>query len=140
MAYPDRSRDRHDTGPPGGAPCAASREPCRARAVVARPGGLWQIAAMSLRKAVIWSRRAATLSPRRLAAVAVALLVAGALHAPASAKETFDRWLAELRAEALRAGTSAATLDTALAGLAPIPEVIEKDRTQPEFTMTFSDY
>src|SRR5690606_5051472 len=90
--------------------------------------------------AVLRSRRAATCSPRRRAAVAVALLVAGALPAPASAKETFDRWLAELRAEALRAGTSAATLDTALAGLAPIPEVIEKDRTQPEFTMTFSDY
>src|SRR5690606_2335920 len=96
---------------------------------------------MSLRKAVFRSRRAATLAPpRRLATIVVALLLAGALPAPASAEAAFDRWLAELRAEALRTGISAATLDTALAGVAPIPEVIEKDRTQPEFTMTFSDY
>ena len=53
---------------------------------------------------------------------------------------SFDQWLVELRAEALRKGISAATLDAALTGLEPIPRVIELDRKQPEFTWTFRDY
>ena len=40
----------------------------------------------------------------------------------------FAVWLEELRAEALEQGISAATLDVALAGVKPIPRVIELDR------------
>ena len=52
----------------------------------------------------------------------------------------FAVWLEELRAEALEQGISAATLDVALAGVKPIPRVIELDRSQPEGTLTFKQY
>lgn len=52
----------------------------------------------------------------------------------------FDAWLAELVAEARAQGISQAILDAALTGIQPIPRVIELDRRQPEFTITFQDY
>jgi membrane-bound lytic murein transglycosylase B len=52
----------------------------------------------------------------------------------------FDAWLAQLRADALAEGISAATLDGALAGLAPIERVVELDRKQPESRFTFQEY
>ncbi len=58
-------------------------------------------------------------------------------HAPT---EPFDIWLEGLRAEALTEGILPGTLDAALAGLAPIPRVIELDRSQPETTLTFQQY
>ena len=57
-----------------------------------------------------------------------------------NAAEDFGVWLEALRAEALEEGISAATLDAALAGVEPIPRVIELDRSQPEGTMTFAQY
>lgn len=56
-------------------------------------------------------------------------------------KAAFDAWLADLRAEALAAGISAATFDAAFAGLdLPIKRVLELDRFQPEFTQTLGTY
>jgi membrane-bound lytic murein transglycosylase B len=52
----------------------------------------------------------------------------------------FDEWLAALRREAAGRGVSGSTLDTALTGLQPMPEVLDLDRRQPEFTMTFAQY
>lgn len=52
----------------------------------------------------------------------------------------FTTWLRALRSEARQQGIRAQTLDTALAGLQPIPRVIELDRRQPEFTMTLTEY
>ena len=52
----------------------------------------------------------------------------------------FAFWLEELRAEALGQGISAATFEVALAGVKPIPRVIELDRSQPEGTLTFKQY
>jgi len=52
----------------------------------------------------------------------------------------FDTWLAEFSAEASAKGISASTLKNALVGIRPIPRVVELDRRQPEFTLTFSDY
>lgn len=63
----------------------------------------------------------------------------GLTGAPAVAEE-FDVWLTKLRTEAVSKGISAATLDSALTGIAPIPRVIELDRRQPEFTLTFAQY
>ena len=40
----------------------------------------------------------------------------------------------------LAASISPATIDSALTGLTPIEEVIERDRTQPEFTLDFRTY
>ena len=52
----------------------------------------------------------------------------------------FASFLAGIRAEALRAGVDTGTLDHALAGIEPIPRVMELARNQPEFKMTFDDY
>jgi membrane-bound lytic murein transglycosylase B len=74
-----------------------------------------------------------------LGALLVWLLVAPVGQAGAQT-ESFADWLAQFRQEAAAAGISAATLDRALAGLEPIPEVIERDRRQPEGRLTFRDY
>jgi len=52
----------------------------------------------------------------------------------------FQDWLREVAVEAEALGVRRATLDHALAGLEPIPRVIELDRRQPEFTMTLDRY
>lgn len=56
------------------------------------------------------------------------------------AENDFSQWLANLRAEALSRGISQATVDTALDNVERIPRVIELDRRQPEFTLTFQQY
>jgi peptidoglycan lytic transglycosylase B len=71
-----------------------------------------------------------------LAGAALVLTVSCA----AAQTATFDEFLADVRAEALQKGIQPATLDVALAGLAPIPRVIELDRRQPESTITFEEY
>jgi membrane-bound lytic murein transglycosylase B len=55
-------------------------------------------------------------------------------------QRSFDAWLQDFRSEALAARISVATLDVALAGLAPLEAVIERDRDQPEFTLDFRSY
>ena len=52
----------------------------------------------------------------------------------------FAAFLAGLRADAVRSGIAPATLDRALAGLAPNQAVLDRDRHQPEFTMTWAQY
>ncbi|MDA0262349.1 MAG: lytic murein transglycosylase, partial [Proteobacteria bacterium] len=56
------------------------------------------------------------------------------------AEESFAQWLTGVRAEALEKGVRAATLDQALTGVTQIPRVVELDRRQPEFTLTFPEY
>lgn len=76
-------------------------------------------------------------------AVLIAGLLAGMLIAPGAYAETqadFDVWLADLRTEAQTKGIRAEILSAALDGIAPIPRIIELDRRQPEFTMTFEEY
>ncbi len=53
---------------------------------------------------------------------------------------TFAQWLAEFRKEAKSLGISNYVFDTALGDAVPIKRVIELDRRQPEFTMTFDEY
>jgi membrane-bound lytic murein transglycosylase B len=59
---------------------------------------------------------------------------------PAAEQLTFASWLEAFRAEAEAEGISPATLDQALAGLEPIPRVLELDQRQPEGRLTFRDY
>lgn len=66
-------------------------------------------------------------------------LTAGAAGAQSDDAQ-FLAWLEGLRAEALAGGISATTLDRSLAGVTPIPRVIELDRHQPESTITFEKY
>ena len=59
----------------------------------------------------------------------------------AARQPSFEAWLADLKAEARGRGISQATLDAAFAGIeAPIERVVELDRSQPEFTLTFWNY
>ncbi|MDZ7713297.1 MAG: lytic murein transglycosylase [Rhodovibrio sp.] len=54
--------------------------------------------------------------------------------------QPFGEWLRDLRAEARDEGIGAATLESALNGVAPVNRVIELDQQQPEFTQTFWTY
>jgi membrane-bound lytic murein transglycosylase B len=67
-----------------------------------------------------------------------------ALLPVAARAETSDpklaAWLRGVRAEALKAGVDAGTLDAALGSVEEIPKVMELARNQPEFKMTFDQY
>lgn len=52
----------------------------------------------------------------------------------------FTLWLEEFRVEALRQGIQPQTLAGALAGVHPLPRVIELDRKQPDDTLTYAQY
>ncbi len=68
------------------------------------------------------------------------LLTAAAVSATAGAPGGFQSFLADLRAQARRAGIAQATLDRALAGLQPNQKVLDRDNHQPEFTLTWAKY
>ncbi len=70
----------------------------------------------------------------------VALISVLLLFAMSGSAEDFQIWLEKLRIEAKDKGISQSVLDEALAGIQPIPRVIELDRRQPEFTLTFTQY
>jgi len=71
------------------------------------------------------------------------ILVSGLALSAAQAQESvvdFDVWLNGVRTEAAGQGISENIIAVALTGIAPIPRVIELDRAQPEFTLTFEQY
>ena len=78
------------------------------------------------------------------ASLRVCLCIAALATPPAAtaarAANDFEPWLAELRREASERGISQQTLDAALGEIAPLPRVIELDRTQPESGPDFCDY
>lgn len=52
----------------------------------------------------------------------------------------FDEWLAGVRTEAAERGIKPEVIDEALAGVGPVEQVLERDRTQPEFTLDLEAY
>ncbi len=76
----------------------------------------------------------------RRVAVALVVLAVAVCTAGYGQAEGFGVWLSEFRAEAAGAGISPATLDAALTGLNPVEEVLNRDRKQPEFKLTFESY
>jgi membrane-bound lytic murein transglycosylase B len=72
------------------------------------------------------------------------ILLAGLAATPFAAahaqENSFANFLAGLRPEARRAGISDATLDAAFANIHPNQKVIDADRKQPEFTLTWARY
>jgi len=52
----------------------------------------------------------------------------------------FEQWLAELRAEAESRGLPADLLDRTLNDVHPVEQILERDRTQAEFTLDLQDY
>ncbi|MDA0240039.1 MAG: lytic murein transglycosylase [Proteobacteria bacterium] len=82
---------------------------------------------------------------RKILRGGAAIIVAGTLASlngtgAAAQNGEFSDWLVKLRAEAKQKGIGEATLNTALNGLTPINRVIELDRHQPEFKLTFQQY
>lgn len=69
-----------------------------------------------------------------------ALCCASALAARGDTAPDFAAWLAQFRQEAQVQGISQATLDAALGGVQPLPQVLELDSRQPEFFETFWNY
>lgn len=51
-----------------------------------------------------------------------------------------NTWISILRTEAVSKGISGSTVDQAFAKFTPIKRVIELDRNQPEFALTFEQY
>ena len=52
----------------------------------------------------------------------------------------FKKWVEGVRVDATKRGISQAIFDEAFKGVKPIPRIIELDRSQPEFTLTFDEY
>src|SRR5580704_16932318 len=75
-----------------------------------------------------------------VAAVPAALATPALIASAEAASGSFEAFLVSMRAEARRAGVADATLDRAFAGLTPNQGVIDRDRHQPEFTMTWARY
>jgi membrane-bound lytic murein transglycosylase B len=67
-----------------------------------------------------------------------ALLAMGV--ARVAAADPFADWLVGLRKQAAADGISQPTLDAAFGKLQPIPKVLDLDKNQPEFTLTFAQY
>jgi len=63
-----------------------------------------------------------------------------AVSEPTDARPSFDQWLTGMRAEAIERGVRPATVDAAFASLAPLDVVVERDRTQAEFTLSLDKY
>jgi len=74
-----------------------------------------------------------------LAMAAFAVLAAPGNSANAQEIDT-AAWLKELKAEAVSKGINGETVDRAFRGFKPIKRVVELDRRQPEFTLTFQQY
>jgi membrane-bound lytic murein transglycosylase B len=80
----------------------------------------------------------------RMAALALlsgsALLASGVSTASATDDPAFAAWLKDLKADAREAGITEETIEEALDDLAPVPNVVELDRKQPETRKTFEQY
>ena len=66
-----------------------------------------------------------------------------AVAASAAAQDSppsFETWLAELRTEALTRGIKQEILDAALADIQPVEQILDRDRTQAEFTLDLTSY
>ena len=72
---------------------------------------------------------------RRALAVSATLLPFAA-----RAQGGFPAFVESVKAEARRAGIREATLQSAFAGVAPNPHIIELDQNQPEFNLTWPEY
>ena len=60
--------------------------------------------------------------------------------APVATPPPFDQWLGALRAEAIERGISAALVERAFADVKPVEQILERDRTQAEFTLDLDAY
>jgi membrane-bound lytic murein transglycosylase B len=80
------------------------------------------------------------LSSLPLTSFAVCNGVRAATGFAAPTQTSFHDFLTGFRQEARQAGISPVTLDRAFAGVAPNQKVLDRDRHQPEFTLTWARY
>jgi len=94
-------------------------------------------------------RRAVTITAMRAAAhlTFIAALLCSTVFAQAPlpvvqlvTPQPFDEWLAALRAEAEGRGLPVELLDRTLSGIQPVEQILERDRTQTEFTLDLEQY
>jgi membrane-bound lytic murein transglycosylase B len=64
----------------------------------------------------------------------------GLCGAASAQDRSFAEWRAQFRDRAIHDGIEAAIFDQAMAGVQPIPRIIELDRAQPESKLVFSEY
>ena len=94
---------------------------------------------------------ATTRTTRRGAVSAIAgalcLTAAALTAAPAAAQNencrntgSFDRWMAEFKAEARASGISERTISASLNGIAFAPDIVQKDRRQSVFSQSFLEF
>ena len=75
----------------------------------------------------------------QLPAVAL-IMVLSFFNSKEAIADTFNSWLVSFKQEAHSQGVSKKTLNNAFVGIKFIPRVVELDRKQPEFTLTFKQY
>jgi membrane-bound lytic murein transglycosylase B len=61
-------------------------------------------------------------------------------HAGPALADNFTAWLAAVRRQARADGVTQGTIDAAFARLQPMQDVLEKEKHQPEFTLTLNQY
>src|SRR5262249_46381057 len=76
----------------------------------------------------------------RLPLPLIAALLIALVSVSEARADAFSEWLAALRKQAAAEGISQPTVQTALGNLQPIQDVLAKDKSQPEFTLTFAQY
>jgi len=74
----------------------------------------------------------------RIAIAGCCVLLTG--FSAGASDQSFAQWMSDFRVEAKERGISDRVLDAALGNAKPIKRVVELDRKQPEFTMTFQQY
>ncbi len=92
---------------------------------------------------VLWSIRSQAFIGNPVAVVVTVLAFlsfTGMGRAIGEEKQSFQEWLKGVRQEAHADGVSREVLDQAFRRVKPIPRVIELDRSQPEFKLTFKQY
>ena len=80
------------------------------------------------------------LTRRSVLATSVATALPAILAGPTRAAASFESFVAGVYAEAAAQGIRRDVLDAAFAGVTPNQAVIQKDRRQVEFTMTWAQY
>lgn len=70
----------------------------------------------------------------------VLMMLFAAPPGASAADETFSAWLEDLRREASEKGVSASTLEAALGGLRPLPEILDFQGRQPEVELSYAQY
>jgi membrane-bound lytic murein transglycosylase B len=108
--------------------------------ILAAVAGAFTLAAPLLAQAPAPPPVGAPAAPAPTPAEAAAATPTTPTPTPPPHDPAFAAWLAALRGDALAAGIRPATIDAAFATIVAQPVVLERDRSQAEFTLTLGQY